>query len=52
VDTVIVNGRIVVEGGAVVGLDVPVLVERVEAISQALLRSASRASGRDYFQKG
>jgi cytosine/adenosine deaminase-related metal-dependent hydrolase len=52
VDTVIVNGRIVVEGGAVVGLDVPVLVEQVEEISQALLRSASRASGRDYFQKG
>jgi 8-oxoguanine deaminase len=52
VDTVIVNGRIVVEGAQVVGMDVPVLVERVEAISQALLRSASRATGRDYFQKG
>jgi cytosine/adenosine deaminase-related metal-dependent hydrolase len=52
VDTVIVNGRIVVEGGAVVGLDVPALLERADVLSQGLLESASRASGRDFLQKG
>jgi cytosine/adenosine deaminase-related metal-dependent hydrolase len=52
VDTVLVNGRIVVEGGTVVGLDVPALVERAERLSRALLESASRRSGRDFFQKG
>ncbi len=51
VDTVMVNGRVVVEEGRVRGLEVAVLVERAEAISQALLRAASRASGRDYFNK-
>ncbi len=51
VDTVMVNGRIVVEEGRIKGLDVPLLVERAEAISQALLRSASRSTGRDYLKK-
>jgi 8-oxoguanine deaminase len=48
-DTVIVNGRIVVEGGALVGVDVPALVARADAISERMLRQASRATGRDYF---
>jgi cytosine/adenosine deaminase-related metal-dependent hydrolase len=52
VDTAIVNGRVVVQGGALVGVDVPALVERAEAISQGLLRRASQATGRDYFAKG
>jgi cytosine/adenosine deaminase-related metal-dependent hydrolase len=43
VDTVIANGRVVVSGGELVGVDVPGLVERAEAISQALL---ARVSGR------
>jgi cytosine/adenosine deaminase-related metal-dependent hydrolase len=51
VDTVIVNGKIVVEGGQLTGVDVPALVERAEGLSQALLRSASTRSGRDYFRR-
>jgi len=39
VDTVIVNGRIVVERGEIKGLDVPALVARAEAISQSLVRA-------------
>jgi cytosine/adenosine deaminase-related metal-dependent hydrolase len=48
-DTVIVNGRIVVEGGALVGVDVPALVARADAISERMLRQASRTTGKDYF---
>ncbi len=40
VDTVIVNGRVVVEAGQLVGVDVPALVERAERISGTLLRAA------------
>jgi cytosine/adenosine deaminase-related metal-dependent hydrolase len=40
VDTVIVHGRVVVEAGQLVGVDVPALVERAERISGALLRAA------------
>jgi cytosine/adenosine deaminase-related metal-dependent hydrolase len=36
VDTVMVNGRIVVEGGELVGVDVPALVERADRIAAAL----------------
>jgi cytosine/adenosine deaminase-related metal-dependent hydrolase len=36
VDTVMVNGRIVVEGGALRGVDVPALVERADRIAAAL----------------
>jgi cytosine/adenosine deaminase-related metal-dependent hydrolase len=50
-DTVIVNGRIVVEGGALVGVDVPALVARADAISERMLRQASQATGKDYFRK-
>jgi cytosine/adenosine deaminase-related metal-dependent hydrolase len=41
VDTSIVNGRVVVESGQLVGVDVPALVERAEGISQGLLRRAA-----------
>jgi cytosine/adenosine deaminase-related metal-dependent hydrolase len=36
VDTVMVNGRIVVEGGQLVGVDVPALVERADRIAAGL----------------
>jgi len=45
VHTVIVNGRVVVEGGQLVGIDVEALVQRAEGISQELLAAAG-ASGR------
>ncbi len=51
VDTVIVNGRTVVEGGRLAGVDVPALVERAEAISQALLAGAARRTGHDYTKR-
>ncbi|HEY6549052.1 MAG TPA: 8-oxoguanine deaminase, partial [Vicinamibacteria bacterium] len=51
VDTVMVNGRVVVEGGQLRGVDVPRLVEEANAISEGLLRAAQRATGKDYFAK-
>jgi 8-oxoguanine deaminase len=51
VDTVIVNGRVVVEGGRLVGVDVPALVERTDAISQSLLDAARRRTGIDYTKR-
>ena len=50
--TVIVNGRVVVEGGELVGVDVPALVARADALSERMLRAASHATGRDYFRRG
>ncbi|HEV7501743.1 MAG TPA: amidohydrolase family protein, partial [Vicinamibacteria bacterium] len=50
-DTVIVNGRIVVEGGELVGVDVPALVARADAIAERMLRQASQATGKDYFRR-
>ena len=50
-DTVMVDGRVVVEGGRLLGVDVPALVERADAIAQALLAAASRATGRDYLKR-
>jgi 8-oxoguanine deaminase len=47
VDTVIVNGRIVVEGGHLLGIDVGALVERAERISSALLSTAEARRPRD-----
>jgi 8-oxoguanine deaminase len=51
VDTVMVNGRVVVEGGHLLHVDVPALVEKADSISEALLHAAGRASGRDYFRR-
>jgi cytosine/adenosine deaminase-related metal-dependent hydrolase len=48
VDTVMIGGRVVVEGGELVGVDVPALVARADTISSALLDRASRRTGRDY----
>jgi 8-oxoguanine deaminase len=45
VDTVMVNGRMVVENGELRGVDVPALVARAEACSEALLARASWAVG-------
>ena len=52
VDTAMVNGRVVVQGGELVGVDVPALVARADAISEGLLRRASDRTGRNYFEKG
>jgi cytosine/adenosine deaminase-related metal-dependent hydrolase len=47
VDTVMVGGRIVVEGGALVGVDVEALVARADRISEAMIAgAASRPSRR------
>jgi cytosine/adenosine deaminase-related metal-dependent hydrolase len=51
VDTAIVNGRVVVEGGQLRGVDVPRLVEEADAVSLGLLRAATRATGKDYFRR-
>jgi cytosine/adenosine deaminase-related metal-dependent hydrolase len=40
VDTAMVNGRVVVEGGELVGVDVPQLIERAERFSAGLLARA------------
>ncbi len=45
------NGRVVVEGGELVGVDVPALVARADAISERMLRQASQATGIDYFRR-
>jgi len=52
VDTSMVNGRVVVEGGELVGIDVPALVEKADTIAAGLLRRASERTGRNYFEKG
>jgi cytosine/adenosine deaminase-related metal-dependent hydrolase len=40
IDTAIVNGRVRVEGGRLVDVEVPALVERADAASRRLLESA------------
>jgi len=40
VDTVMVNGRIVVEGGQLKGVDIPALVAQADALSESLLRKS------------
>ncbi|HEY6552199.1 MAG TPA: 8-oxoguanine deaminase [Vicinamibacteria bacterium] len=40
VDTVIVNGRVRVEGGTLIGVDIGALVDRAEGISRALMGGA------------
>jgi cytosine/adenosine deaminase-related metal-dependent hydrolase len=51
VDMVMVDGHVVVEGGQLLGVDVPALVERADAIASGLLEAASRSTGRDYLRK-
>ena len=51
VDLAMVNGKVVVEDGELVGVDVPRLVERTNAISEGLLRAAGRSTGKDYFSR-
>ena len=48
VHTVMVNGRIVVDGGQLVGVDVEALVARADRIAESMLDRASRETGRDY----
>jgi 8-oxoguanine deaminase len=52
VDTSMVNGRVVVEGGELVGIDVPALVEKADTVAAGLLQRASERTGRNYFEKG
>jgi cytosine/adenosine deaminase-related metal-dependent hydrolase len=52
VDTSMVNGRVVVEDGELVGIDVPALVEKADTIAAGLLQRASERTGRNYFEKG
>jgi len=47
-----VDGRVVVESGELVRVDVPALVEKADAIAEGLLRRASERTGRNYFEKG
>ena len=42
VDTVMVNGRLLVEGGELLGVDVPALVAEADLIAARLLESARR----------
>ena len=51
VSTAIVNGRVVVENGRLLDVDVWELAERADRISDGMLREASRRTGRDYFRK-
>ena len=51
VDTVMVNGRVLVEGGELLGVDVPALIERADTIAAGLLQAATRSTGRDYLNK-
>ena len=51
VDTVMVNGKVVVEKGQLVGVDVEQLVERANAISTSLLRAAGKKTGKDYLKR-
>jgi len=46
-----VNGRVLVEGGELLGVDVPALIERADAIAAGLLQAATRSTGRDYLNK-
>jgi cytosine/adenosine deaminase-related metal-dependent hydrolase len=48
VDTVIVHGRVLVEGGRLAGLDEEELVARADRIGGRLLESAQRSTGIDY----
>ena len=50
--TVMVNGRIVVEGGELVGVDVEALIDRADRIAESMLDRASRETGRDYRARG
>jgi 8-oxoguanine deaminase len=51
VETVMVGGRVVVEGGVLLGVDVAALCEEAEKVSAALLDAAHRLTGRDYRRK-
>ena len=51
VHTVMVNGRIVVDGGELVGVDVEALVARADRIAEAMLDRAEKETGRDYRRR-
>ncbi len=43
-----VNGRIVVDGGELVGVDVEALIARADGIAEGMLARAEKETGRDY----
>jgi 8-oxoguanine deaminase len=51
VDTVMVNGRIVVEGGRLTGVDEEALAARAESIAGRLLDGAQMTTGFDYRRR-
>ena len=51
VSMAMVNGRIVVDGGELVGVDVEALVARADGIAEGMLARASRETGRDYLER-
>jgi cytosine/adenosine deaminase-related metal-dependent hydrolase len=51
VDTVMVDGRVVVQGGRLLDVDVTALVARADGVSRALLERATRTTGNDYFRR-
>lgn len=48
---VMVNGRVVVDHGELLDVDVPALVARADALAEKQLRVASARTGRDYFAR-
>jgi len=51
VDWSVVNGNIVVENGAIVGLDAEALVERHDAIAREMVSAAEKMTGMDFSTK-
>jgi cytosine/adenosine deaminase-related metal-dependent hydrolase len=51
VDLAIVNGRMVVESGQLLNVDVPALVEKADDIAMTLLMRAAGQTGRDYLRR-
>src|SRR5687768_3531690 len=51
VSMAMVNGRIVVDGGELVGVDVPALVARADEIAEAMLDRAEKETGRSYRRR-
>jgi 8-oxoguanine deaminase len=51
VDTVMVDGRLIVEGGELVGVDVARLIHQADTAAAALLRAASARTGTDYLTR-
>jgi len=51
VDMVMVNGKLLVEGGQLLGADIPMLIERADTASARLLQSAAKRTGREFTRR-